>query len=452
MVLTAQMGKAGPPMDGKDLHIGDFDWGILPAAAPLADRHADDRRHGAGVLRARAAAASRSRSSAKAARRSANGTRRSTCAPRGGCRRSSASRTTRRRCRRRCASSRRCACSPTRRPATAFPASRSTAPIPTRSPRRSPGRPSARARARARRYRAGRRCACAATRITTTCSISARTRSRRGTYPPLHRAGLRRPRALRRSGRRAIRSPRYAARLEAEGVIDGRRSRAAASARPRRSSRREARRVIDAPWPEPREAGRRRVRGRAAARARRGARSGASRRRSSRDPALPAARSRRRRSIAKGSTFLEAVMLGVGDALRADPRVFVYGEDVGGTYGNAFLLLRPLLEEFGDRIINSPLAEGARARRLRRRGARRPAADRRDAVQRLRRHRLQPAREQRREDPLPLGRRGADGRAHAVGRAAPRRAVPQPEHRAVVLPHARAEDRRARRRRTTRAR
>ena len=24
MVLSAQMGKAGPPMDGKDLHIGDF--------------------------------------------------------------------------------------------------------------------------------------------------------------------------------------------------------------------------------------------------------------------------------------------------------------------------------------------------------------------------------------------------------------------------------------------
>jgi 2-oxoisovalerate dehydrogenase E1 component beta subunit len=62
---------------------------------------------------------------------------------------------------------------------------------------------------------------------------------------------------------------------------------------------------------------------------------------------------------AKGRTFLEAVMLGIGDVLRADPRVFVYGEDVGGQYGNAFLLLRPLLEEFGARIINSPLAEGA---------------------------------------------------------------------------------------------
>jgi 2-oxoisovalerate dehydrogenase E1 component len=60
----------------------------------------------------------------------------------------------------------------------------------------------------------------------------------------------------------------------------------------------------------------------------------------------------------KGTTFLEAVMQGVGDALRADPRVFVYGEDVGGRYGNAFLLLRPLLPEFGDRILNSPIAEG----------------------------------------------------------------------------------------------
>ena len=61
----------------------------------------------------------------------------------------------------------------------------------------------------------------------------------------------------------------------------------------------------------------------------------------------------------KGNTFLEAVMLGVGDALAADPRVFVYGEDVGGVYGNAFLLLRPLLKDYGDRIRNSPLAEGA---------------------------------------------------------------------------------------------
>src|SRR5437762_2424996 len=35
MVLNAQMGKVGAPLDGKDLHIGDFAWGILPPAAPL---------------------------------------------------------------------------------------------------------------------------------------------------------------------------------------------------------------------------------------------------------------------------------------------------------------------------------------------------------------------------------------------------------------------------------
>ncbi len=61
----------------------------------------------------------------------------------------------------------------------------------------------------------------------------------------------------------------------------------------------------------------------------------------------------------KGRTFLDAVMLGVGDVLRSDPRAFVYGEDVGGSYGNAFLLLKPLLKDFGDRIINSILSESA---------------------------------------------------------------------------------------------
>src|SRR4030095_4120045 len=35
MILSAQMGKAGPPMEGRDLHIGDMAWGVLPPAAPL---------------------------------------------------------------------------------------------------------------------------------------------------------------------------------------------------------------------------------------------------------------------------------------------------------------------------------------------------------------------------------------------------------------------------------
>src|SRR5262245_65211047 len=36
MVLSAQMAKSGPPMNGKDLHVGDMDYGVLPAAAPLS--------------------------------------------------------------------------------------------------------------------------------------------------------------------------------------------------------------------------------------------------------------------------------------------------------------------------------------------------------------------------------------------------------------------------------
>jgi 2-oxoisovalerate dehydrogenase E1 component len=60
---------------------------------------------------------------------------------------------------------------------------------------------------------------------------------------------------------------------------------------------------------------------------------------------------------ASGITFLEAIRMGLEDALESDARVFIYGEDVGGRYGNAFLLLRPLLERFGDRIVNSPLSE-----------------------------------------------------------------------------------------------
>ncbi len=148
-----------------------------------------------------------------------------------------------------------------------------------------------------------------------------------------------------------------------------------------------------------------------------------------------------RRSIVRDSTFLEAVMLGVGDALRADPSVFVFGEDVGGTYGNAFLLLRPLLEEFGDRILNSPLAEGAVL------GACVGAAL---AGQR-------PIGEMQFNDFVATGfnqlvNNAAKIRyrwggsvpmvvAHAVGRPASRRAVPQPEHRGVVLSHTWPEDR-----------
>jgi 2-oxoisovalerate dehydrogenase E1 component len=144
----------------------------------------------------------------------------------------------------------------------------------------------------------------------------------------------------------------YAAKLESEGVVDeGDVERWKAEAE--ELVEEQARAVIEAPWPDAALAGEgvladepRRVRVEVLEHRR-----GAQRAPAEVEEAPP--------FDPKGKTFLEAVMLGVGDALRRDPRVFVYGEDVGGKYGNAFLLLRPLLDELGDRILNSVLSEGS---------------------------------------------------------------------------------------------
>jgi 2-oxoisovalerate dehydrogenase E1 component len=173
------------------------------------------------------------------------------------------------------------------------------------------------------------------------------------TYPPLTEQGYADREAYEFwCGRDPIAT--YAAKLEAEGVI-------AAGALDRWKTEveelvdAEARTVIDAPWPSPEAAGEG-VFANEARRVRVDVLDDAWRRAQS--PALPTVEDAPPFD-AKGRTFLEAVMLGIGDALRGDPRTFVYGEDVGGKYGNAFLLLRPLLKDFGDRILNSILSEGA---------------------------------------------------------------------------------------------
>src|SRR6185295_14179605 len=125
---------------------------------------------------------------------------------------------------------------------------------------------------------------------------------------------------------------------EAEGVVE-----------------KEARVIIDAPWPEPERAGVG-VLANDTPRVHTEPLDPSTRMNVDLNPALPPVEPGLPFER-KGMTFLEAVTAGVADALRADPRVFVYGEDVGGLYGGAFLLLRPLLNEFGDRIINSPIAE-----------------------------------------------------------------------------------------------
>jgi 2-oxoisovalerate dehydrogenase E1 component len=62
---------------------------------------------------------------------------------------------------------------------------------------------------------------------------------------------------------------------------------------------------------------------------------------------------------AKGATFLDACGQGLKEVVEAIPDAFVLGEDVAPPYGNAFLLLKPLLEKHGDRLLNMPIAEGA---------------------------------------------------------------------------------------------
>lgn len=56
-------------------------------------------------------------------------------------------------------------------------------------------------------------------------------------------------------------------------------------------------------------------------------------------------------------TYREALRQGLRDALAADPRVFLMGEDVGA-YGGTYAVSKGLLEEFGpERIRDTPLSE-----------------------------------------------------------------------------------------------
>ena len=144
MALNAQMGKLGPPLDGKDLHIGDFEWGILPPAAPLTT---------ATLTIAGIAMAFWRDGSGRVAVSfiGEGGSKPSTCVRSAASRRFSASRTTRPRCRRRSAIRVPGACLPTKRRDTAYPGSPSTARMPTRLRRRLPGPRSAPAPAAGRR-------------------------------------------------------------------------------------------------------------------------------------------------------------------------------------------------------------------------------------------------------------------------------------------------------------
>jgi len=354
MVLSAQMGKAGPPMNGKDLHCGDFDWGILPAAAPLASGNLTM----AGMAMAFAQQGSgrlavsfigEGGSSLGEWHEAIN------------------------------------LCAARRLPAIFCLQNNQTAlstPVFEQSAVRVfadkavgygiPGitidgtDPDAIAAAftwAADRARGGRGPTLIELVAMRMCGHAhhddmlylGKDPQPSWTYPSVSDSGYaNRDLYAYWSERDPLQT--YASKLERDGVIaagDFDRFKHEAEA----IVEAEARAVIAAPWPDREEAGRG-VLADEPVRERVDVLDPHRRTAGTDDETLPPLEPNLPRDPA-GATFLEAVMLGVGDALRADPRVFVYGEDVGGAYGNAFLLLRPLLKAFGDRIVNSPLAEGA---------------------------------------------------------------------------------------------
>ncbi|MDD5140501.1 MAG: alpha-ketoacid dehydrogenase subunit beta [Verrucomicrobiales bacterium] len=57
-------------------------------------------------------------------------------------------------------------------------------------------------------------------------------------------------------------------------------------------------------------------------------------------------------------TYLEAIREAQAHALRDDPRVFIYGQDVGA-FGGAFKATKNLQKEFPGRVLDSPISEDA---------------------------------------------------------------------------------------------
>ena len=63
-------------------------------------------------------------------------------------------------------------------------------------------------------------------------------------------------------------------------------------------------------------------------------------------------------SASTSITYLEAIRLAQQKALAEDPRVFIYGQDIGG-FGGAFKATKNLAKEFPGRVLDSPISEDA---------------------------------------------------------------------------------------------
>ena len=58
-------------------------------------------------------------------------------------------------------------------------------------------------------------------------------------------------------------------------------------------------------------------------------------------------------------TYIDAIHQAMAELLEEDPRVFLYGEDIAGTFGGAFKATKGLSERFPGRVLNAPIAEDA---------------------------------------------------------------------------------------------
>src|SRR5512139_673218 len=57
-------------------------------------------------------------------------------------------------------------------------------------------------------------------------------------------------------------------------------------------------------------------------------------------------------------TYLDAIREAQARALAEDPRVFIYGQDVGA-FGGAFKATKNLAREFPGRVLDAPISEDA---------------------------------------------------------------------------------------------
>jgi TPP-dependent pyruvate/acetoin dehydrogenase alpha subunit len=324
--ILAQGGLEGTPFGGRDLHVGDLDWGILPPSAPLtistqniagmayAWKLRGEDRVGLTLRRRRRLEPRRMARDGELRRRAeAQPGLRDPEQPLGARHATPASRAPR-------------AASPARR---GLRHSRHHGL--RQRPRRGRRRLRLGGRARAGRARPG------ADRARHLPAPRARP-PRRRPLPRQRRGRCRRATSTTTSacvGRAADPVALYQARLIAEGVasagdIEG--MRAEVSEQVARATDTASR----AAWPQPEEY-RRRVY--------------AVRRDAPRTPAAPAT---------KRMAYDEAVRQALIEQMQDDERVFVLGEDVGGRYGGAFGVTRGLAKQFGaGRCLNMPIAESA---------------------------------------------------------------------------------------------